>query len=110
MDDQHRTTPKSSRRESQELSQIGAIAGADGPLFFPDRGRRRRTDTFARRDADALSLGTKLSDEGGDAVHRGVDHGEQPVPDAGKGDKLRLRQPADRCFEQLETSEGVGFA
>src|SRR5438445_13562763 len=99
MDDQHRTTPKSSRRESQELSQIGAIAGADGPPFFPDRGRRRRTDTIARRGTHAFSLWSQLSDEGGDSIHGGIDHRKQSVPDTGKRDELRSGELADRRFE-----------
>jgi hypothetical protein len=57
-----------------------------------------------------FSLGAQLSDEVGDAIHGDVDHREQPVPDAGKGDQLHPRQQTDRRFEQLETGEGVGFA
>jgi hypothetical protein len=76
VDDQDGTAPKSSRRESQELSQIRAIANPQHPFFFSDGRRRPGTDILARRGAHGLSLGSQLPDEGGDAIHRGIDHGQ----------------------------------
>jgi hypothetical protein len=76
VDDEDRTTPKSSRRESQELSQIRTITDPQHPFFFSDGRRRRGTDILARRGTHGLSLGSQLPDEGGDAIHRGIDHGQ----------------------------------
>src|SRR6202035_2371003 len=79
-------------------SSSRTAAGAEGPASSPGAVHMR------------FSLWSQLSDESSDTIHGGVDDGEQPVPDPGKGDRLRPWQPADRRFEQLETGEGVRFA
>jgi len=94
VNDQHRAPAKASGRLGDEFPQGGAVPDAQPPLLFLDRRLRPGTMILVWCGAHSASLDSERSDEGRGPVHRGIDHREQTVTDARKGDQLGARQQA----------------